>query len=155
MFTFILFLVNLLVQIHCFISVFSFPGIQEVVVVIQSQRNSYHARRGEQRKAEILQQAAELGKVKVLISYSRGWEISVKVSSGIAFSPVGSLSSDDLILYIENAHLHWRPGWFQQALVYCMCGATLIISHLYHLWSDVKAWARQAVVSFLPLGAAE
>lgn len=38
-------------------------GIQEVVLVIQSQRNSYHARRGEQRKAEILQQAAEAGKV--------------------------------------------------------------------------------------------
>lgn len=40
-----------------------FPGLQEVVVVVQSQRNSYHARRGEQRKAEILQQAANLGKV--------------------------------------------------------------------------------------------
>lgn len=38
-------------------------GIQEVVLVIQSQRNSYHARRGEQRKAEILQQATEVGKV--------------------------------------------------------------------------------------------
>ncbi|CAG00414.1 unnamed protein product [Tetraodon nigroviridis] len=36
-------------------------GTQEVVVVIQSQRNSYHARRGEQRKVEILQQAADLG----------------------------------------------------------------------------------------------
>lgn len=77
-----------------------------MVVVIQSQRNSYHARRGEQRKVEILQQAAELGKVKVFISYSTGWEIGVNVSSGIAFSPVGSLSSDDLILYIKNAHLH-------------------------------------------------
>lgn len=49
-----------------------------MVVVIQSQRNSYHAHRGEQRKVEILQQAAELGKVKVFISYSTGWEISVK-----------------------------------------------------------------------------
>lgn len=36
-----------------------------MVVVIQSQRNSYHARRGEQRKVEILQQAADLGQVKV------------------------------------------------------------------------------------------
>ncbi|KAM9332067.1 beta-1,3-glucosyltransferase-like [Pholidichthys leucotaenia] len=36
-------------------------GLEEVVIVIQSQRNSYHARRGHQRKAEILQQAAKLG----------------------------------------------------------------------------------------------
>eukprot|EP00064_Thunnus_orientalis_P009689 superscaffoldBa00001245_g9715 len=35
--------------------------LEEVVLVIQSQRNSYHARRGEQRKLEVLQQAAELG----------------------------------------------------------------------------------------------
>ena len=31
--------------------------------MIQSQRNSYHARQGEQRRVEILQQAAELGQV--------------------------------------------------------------------------------------------
>ncbi|XP_040908387.1 beta-1,3-glucosyltransferase isoform X2 [Toxotes jaculatrix] len=36
-------------------------GLEEVVLVIQSQRNSYHARRSVQRKAEILHQAAELG----------------------------------------------------------------------------------------------
>ncbi|XP_060911039.1 beta-1,3-glucosyltransferase isoform X2 [Labrus mixtus] len=36
-------------------------GLGEVVLVIQSQRNSYHARRAGQRKVEILQQAAELG----------------------------------------------------------------------------------------------
>uniref|UniRef100_A0A3Q3ABW7 Beta 3-glucosyltransferase b n=1 Tax=Kryptolebias marmoratus TaxID=37003 RepID=A0A3Q3ABW7_KRYMA len=37
-----------------------FKGLEEVVIVIQSQRNSFHARRGHQRKVEILQQAAEL-----------------------------------------------------------------------------------------------
>lgn len=37
--------------------------LEEVVLVIQSQRNSYHARRGGQRKVEVLQQAAELGQV--------------------------------------------------------------------------------------------
>ncbi|TNN54731.1 Beta-1,3-glucosyltransferase [Liparis tanakae] len=36
-------------------------GLSDVVIVIQSQRNSFHARRGGQRKVEILQQAAELG----------------------------------------------------------------------------------------------
>nr|XP_029135225.1 beta-1,3-glucosyltransferase [Labrus bergylta] len=36
-------------------------GLGEVVLVIQSQRNSYHARRAGQRKVEILQQAAKLG----------------------------------------------------------------------------------------------
>lgn len=47
-----------------YIYIFIFlPGLQEVVVVIQSQRNSYHARRSEQRKVEILQQAAEVGTV--------------------------------------------------------------------------------------------
>ena len=40
-----------------------FSGLEEVVFVIQSQRNSYHARQGEQRRVEILQQAAELGQV--------------------------------------------------------------------------------------------
>ncbi|CAJ1063816.1 beta-1%2C3-glucosyltransferase [Xyrichtys novacula] len=39
----------------------SSTGLKEVVLVIQSQRNSYHARRASQRKAGILQQAAELG----------------------------------------------------------------------------------------------
>lgn len=34
-----------------------------MVLVIQSQRNSYHARQGHQRKVEILQQAAEMGQV--------------------------------------------------------------------------------------------
>ncbi|XP_061596751.1 beta-1,3-glucosyltransferase-like isoform X2 [Cololabis saira] len=37
-------------------------GLEKVVIVIQSQRNSYHANRALQRKMEILQQAAELGK---------------------------------------------------------------------------------------------
>ncbi|GLD46516.1 beta-1,3-glucosyltransferase-like isoform X1, partial [Lates japonicus] len=40
---------------------FSLCGLEEVVLVIQSQRNSYHARQGVQRKVEILQQAADLG----------------------------------------------------------------------------------------------
>lgn len=44
-------------------SVHLFSGLGEVVLVIQSQRNSYHARRGDQRKAEILQQAAEVEQV--------------------------------------------------------------------------------------------
>ncbi|XP_029029161.1 beta-1,3-glucosyltransferase isoform X2 [Betta splendens] len=35
-------------------------GLERVAFVIQSQRSSYHARRGSQRRAEILQQAAEL-----------------------------------------------------------------------------------------------
>uniref|UniRef100_A0A667XG43 Beta 3-glucosyltransferase b n=2 Tax=Myripristis murdjan TaxID=586833 RepID=A0A667XG43_9TELE len=35
--------------------------LEEVVLVIQSQRNSYHAHQSAQRKAEILQQAAQLG----------------------------------------------------------------------------------------------
>uniref|UniRef100_A0AAQ5ZTV8 Fringe-like glycosyltransferase domain-containing protein n=1 Tax=Amphiprion ocellaris TaxID=80972 RepID=A0AAQ5ZTV8_AMPOC len=43
-------------------------GLDELVIVIQSQRNSYHARRGGQRKVEILQQAATLGQgVPVII----------------------------------------------------------------------------------------
>lgn len=77
-----------------------------MVVVIQSQRNSYHVRLGEQRKVEILQQAADLGKVKVFILCSSGWEITVRVSSGIVFFPLGSLSCEEIIIYIENAHLH-------------------------------------------------
>ncbi|XP_018548098.1 beta-1,3-glucosyltransferase isoform X2 [Lates calcarifer] len=42
-------------------SVVCLSGLEKVVLVIQSQRNSYHARRGVQRKVEILQQAADLG----------------------------------------------------------------------------------------------
>ncbi|XP_075887862.1 beta-1,3-glucosyltransferase isoform X2 [Nelusetta ayraudi] len=42
-------------------------GLNEVVLVIQSQRNSYHARRGHQRKAEILQQAAGMGQGDPLV----------------------------------------------------------------------------------------
>ncbi|XP_034746813.1 beta-1,3-glucosyltransferase [Etheostoma cragini] len=37
-------------------------GLDKVVLVIQSQRNSFHARRGGQRKVEVLKQAAEMGK---------------------------------------------------------------------------------------------
>ncbi|GAA6233175.1 beta-1,3-glucosyltransferase-like isoform X3 [Lates japonicus] len=44
-------------------AVHSSVGLEEVVLVIQSQRNSYHARQGVQRKVEILQQAADLGQV--------------------------------------------------------------------------------------------
>ncbi|KAM6984644.1 beta-1,3-glucosyltransferase [Aplochiton taeniatus] len=36
-------------------------GLEELVLVIQSQGNSYHVRRAEQRRAELLQQAAHLG----------------------------------------------------------------------------------------------
>ncbi|XP_027131789.1 beta-1,3-glucosyltransferase isoform X3 [Larimichthys crocea] len=57
-------------------------GLEEVVIVIQSQRNSYHTRRGRQRRAEILQQAAELGQadpVVVLLhelsDYDGDWSI--------------------------------------------------------------------------------
>ena len=41
-----------------------FSGMEEVVIVIQSQRNSHHARRGCQMKVEIHQEAARLGQVK-------------------------------------------------------------------------------------------
>ncbi|XP_019952583.1 beta-1,3-glucosyltransferase isoform X2 [Paralichthys olivaceus] len=57
-------------------------ALEEVVFVIQSQRNSYHARRGVQRRTEILQQAAELGQgvpVVVLLhelsEYAGDWSI--------------------------------------------------------------------------------
>ncbi|XP_026225801.1 beta 3-glucosyltransferase b isoform X1 [Anabas testudineus] len=57
-------------------------GLEELVIVIQSQRNSYHARRGVQRKVEILQQAAELGqRVPVVLllhelsDYEGNWSI--------------------------------------------------------------------------------
>ncbi|XP_029957220.1 beta-1,3-glucosyltransferase [Salarias fasciatus] len=57
-------------------------GLQDVVIVVQSQRNSFHARRGAQRKAEILQEAAQLGKglpVVVLLhelsEYEGDWSI--------------------------------------------------------------------------------
>ncbi|KAI3373191.1 hypothetical protein L3Q82_006500 [Scortum barcoo] len=46
---------------QCQLQLSWFQSLEEVVFVIQSQRNSYHARRGGQRKVEILQQAAELG----------------------------------------------------------------------------------------------
>lgn len=42
---------------------FFHSGLNEVVLIIQSQRNSYHARHGLQKKAEILQQAAAMGQV--------------------------------------------------------------------------------------------
>ncbi|XP_074529196.1 beta-1,3-glucosyltransferase [Halichoeres trimaculatus] len=56
-------------------------GLKEVVLVIQSQRNSYHARRASQRKMEILQQAAELGQgspvvlLHELSDYDGDWSI--------------------------------------------------------------------------------
>ncbi|XP_074466544.1 beta-1,3-glucosyltransferase isoform X3 [Sebastes fasciatus] len=57
-------------------------GLEEVVLVIQSQRNSFHARRGGQRKVEILQQAAELGQgvpvvllLHELSEYEGDWSI--------------------------------------------------------------------------------
>ncbi|XP_047462135.1 beta-1,3-glucosyltransferase [Mugil cephalus] len=57
-------------------------GLEEVVIVIQSQRNSYHVRRSSQRKTEILQQAAKLGQglpVVVLLhelsEYEGDWSI--------------------------------------------------------------------------------
>ncbi|XP_062262303.1 beta-1,3-glucosyltransferase [Platichthys flesus] len=56
--------------------------VEELVFVIQSQRNSYHARRGVQRRAEILQQAAELGQVVPVVvllhelsEYAGDWSI--------------------------------------------------------------------------------
>ncbi|XP_029304718.1 beta-1,3-glucosyltransferase isoform X3 [Cottoperca gobio] len=57
-------------------------GLEEVVLVIQSQRNSFHARRAAQRKEKILHQAAELGQgvpVVVLLhelsEYEGDWSI--------------------------------------------------------------------------------
>ncbi|XP_030601514.1 beta-1,3-glucosyltransferase isoform X3 [Archocentrus centrarchus] len=57
-------------------------GLEEIVIVIQSQRNSYHAHRSGQRKLEILQQAAQLGQgvpVVVLLhelsQYEGDWSI--------------------------------------------------------------------------------
>ncbi|XP_039887820.1 beta-1,3-glucosyltransferase isoform X1 [Simochromis diagramma] len=56
--------------------------LEDVVIVIQSQRNSYHARRSGQRKVEILQQAARLGQgVPVIVllhelsQYEGDWSI--------------------------------------------------------------------------------
>uniref|UniRef100_A0A8D2ZRG4 Beta 3-glucosyltransferase b n=1 Tax=Scophthalmus maximus TaxID=52904 RepID=A0A8D2ZRG4_SCOMX len=56
--------------------------LKELVLVIQSQRNSYHVRRGIQRRGEILQQADELGRgapVVVLLhelsEYEGDWSI--------------------------------------------------------------------------------
>ncbi|KAM4544898.1 beta-1,3-glucosyltransferase isoform 1-T1 [Odontesthes bonariensis] len=60
----------------------SYVGMEEVVIVIQSQRNSHHARRGGQRKAEIHQEAARLGQgvpvvalVHELSDYEGDWSI--------------------------------------------------------------------------------
>ncbi|XP_029925606.1 beta-1,3-glucosyltransferase [Myripristis murdjan] len=57
-------------------------GLEEVVLVIQSQRNSYHAHQSAQRKAEILQQAAQLGQeapvvllLHELSEYEGDWSI--------------------------------------------------------------------------------
>ncbi|XP_071767913.1 beta-1,3-glucosyltransferase [Centroberyx gerrardi] len=57
-------------------------GLEQVVLVIQSQRNSFHARRGGQRKVEILQQAAQLGQgvpvvllLHELSEYEGDWSI--------------------------------------------------------------------------------
>ncbi|KAM6907223.1 beta-1,3-glucosyltransferase [Xenentodon cancila] len=57
-------------------------GLEKVVIVIQSQRNSYHANRGHQRKLEILQQASKLGKevpvvllLHELSDYEGDWSI--------------------------------------------------------------------------------
>nr|XP_046267270.1 beta-1,3-glucosyltransferase [Scatophagus argus] len=59
-----------------------FVELDEVVLVIQSQRNSYHARRGHLRREEILQQAAELGQgdpvvllLHELSEYEGDWSI--------------------------------------------------------------------------------
>ncbi|KAF0038569.1 hypothetical protein F2P81_009053 [Scophthalmus maximus] len=46
-------------------------GLEELVLVIQSQRNSYHVRRGIQRRGEILQQADELGRNDLLLLVCR------------------------------------------------------------------------------------
>ncbi|XP_030010995.1 beta-1,3-glucosyltransferase [Sphaeramia orbicularis] len=57
-------------------------GLEDVVLVIQSQRNSFHAQRGQQRRQEILQQAAELGQgfpfvilLHELSDYEGDWSI--------------------------------------------------------------------------------
>ncbi|XP_076024827.1 beta-1,3-glucosyltransferase [Genypterus blacodes] len=56
--------------------------VEEVVFIIQSQKNSFHARRGSQRKVEILQQAAKLGQeppavllLHELSDYEGNWSI--------------------------------------------------------------------------------
>ncbi|KAL3042775.1 hypothetical protein OYC64_020657 [Pagothenia borchgrevinki] len=57
-------------------------GLEEVVLLIQSQRNTFHARHAAQRKVEILQQAAELGQgvpvvllLHELSDYEGDWSI--------------------------------------------------------------------------------
>ncbi|XP_077962681.1 beta-1,3-glucosyltransferase isoform X1 [Gasterosteus aculeatus] len=57
-------------------------GLSDVVLVIQSQRNSFHARRAGERKVEILQRAAELGQgapvvllLHELSTFERDWSI--------------------------------------------------------------------------------
>uniref|UniRef100_A0A8C5DTW3 Beta-1,3-glucosyltransferase-like n=1 Tax=Gouania willdenowi TaxID=441366 RepID=A0A8C5DTW3_GOUWI len=77
----------------CGLAVFVFPllpscrlrssrRLDEVVIVIQSQRNSFHARRGGQRKVEILQEALNLGQeiptvllLHELSEYEGDWSI--------------------------------------------------------------------------------
>ncbi|XP_037324237.2 beta-1,3-glucosyltransferase isoform X2 [Pungitius pungitius] len=73
-------------------------GLSDVVIVIQSQRNSFHARRAGERKVEILQQAAELGQgvpVVVLLhelsTFERDWSIlpllpNLSATSGLSAS---------------------------------------------------------------------
>ncbi|KAM3601373.1 uncharacterized protein V6R79_011676 [Siganus canaliculatus] len=57
-------------------------GLGEVVFVIQSQRNSFHARQANERRAELLKQAAELGQGNLVVvllhelsQYDGDWSI--------------------------------------------------------------------------------
>ncbi|KAL6098724.1 b3glct [Pungitius sinensis] len=73
-------------------------GLSDVVIVIQSQRNAFHARRAGERKVEILQQAAELGQgvpvvllLHELSTFERDWSIlpllpNLSATSGLSAS---------------------------------------------------------------------
>lgn len=122
--------------------------MEEVVVVIQSQRNSYHAHQGEQRKVEILQQAAELGKVKVFISCSSMkylcFTLLWKWVQLLFFSLLGSLSSDNLILSKKKCTFTLMsrliPAGSDLMHVQDNTSHTTSVSHL--CW-NIRAWVRQ------------
>ncbi|XP_034034114.1 beta-1,3-glucosyltransferase isoform X1 [Thalassophryne amazonica] len=80
-------------------------GLEQVVIVIQSQRNSYHHRRGGQKKVEILQQAADLRQgfptvilLHELSEYEGNWSILPTLSQ---LSDVYSQSAS-WFLFIEE-----------------------------------------------------
>ncbi|KAM9846412.1 beta-1,3-glucosyltransferase [Aulostomus maculatus] len=80
-------------------------GLEEVLIVIQSQRNSYHARRGEQRKLEILQQASKLGQgvpVIVLLHELSGYEGDWSILPALPLLSATYGQSASWFLFIEE-----------------------------------------------------